>query len=191
MIFSRIAVISALVMGLAGAVQADAVSDALQGALDAYKANDLGKTSEQMTLATQALGAQQSGLLAALLPAAPTGWTRADTADFSKSFGIMGGGAGAEATYTSADGGGTFKMSLIADNPMVSSMGVMLGNAQMMAMMGKVVKVGDQTLLSEDGSISTLINTRVLFQAEGGTEQQMLPLIQTMDFAKIGVFDKK
>ena len=113
--FRRITVTFALVLGFAGAVQADAVSDALKGALDAYTAGNLAKTSEQMTLATQALGAQQSGLLAALLPAAPAGWTREDTADFAKSFGLMGGGAGAEASYASADGSTRFKMSLIAD----------------------------------------------------------------------------
>jgi hypothetical protein len=181
----------ALGLGLSAPALSDEVSDALKAASDAYAAGDLAKTSEAMTMAHQALGLQQSALLAALLPAAPDGYTREDTADFAKGFGMMGGGAGAEATYASADGGVSFKLSLVADNPVVGSMGAMLGNAQMMAMMGKVVKVGDQPLLSQDGSISALVNARVLFQAQGGTEEQMLPLIQTIDFAKVAVFDKK
>lgn len=182
---------AALVIAFAGAARADDVSDALQAALDAYNAGDLGKTAEEMTMATQALGLRQSSLLAALLPPAPDGFTREDTADFAKGFAMAGGGTGAEATYTSADGNSSFKLSFIADNPMVASMGAMLGNAQMMAMMGKVLKVGDQALLSNDGSISTLVNARVLFQAQGGTEEQMLPLVQKIDFAKVGTFDKK
>ena len=78
-----------------------------------------------MTLATQGLGAQQSALTTALLPSAPDGWTRQDTADFAQGFGIAGGGAGAEATYTDADGSASFKISFIADNPMVAAMGAM------------------------------------------------------------------
>ena len=174
-----------------GLARADEVSDALQAALDAYNAGDLAKTAQEMTMATQALGTQQSALLAALLPAAPEGYTREDTADFAKGFAMAGGGTGAEATYSSADGNTSFKLSFIADNPMVATMGAMLGNAQMMAMMGKVVTVGDQPLLSQDGSISALVNARVLFQAQGGTEDQMLPLIQKIDFARVGTFDKK
>ena len=191
MAFRLLPLSAALFIALAGVARADDVSDALQAALDAYKGGDLAKTVQEMTMATQALGLQQSTLLAALLPAAPDGYTREDTADFAKGFGMAGGGTGAEATYTSADGNTSFKLSFIADNPMVATMGAMLGNAQMMAMMGKVVKVGDQALLSTDGSISALINARVLFQAQGGTEEQMLPLVQKIDFAKVGTFDKK
>ena len=188
----RLAVCSfALMSFLSAPVLADEVSDALQSALTAYNGGDMGKASEAITMAVQAIGAQQSARLAALLPAAPDGWTRTDTADFTKSFGILGGGSGAEATYASADGATSFKMSFVADNPMVSSMGAMLGNAQMMAMMGKVVKVGSQALLSQDNALSSLVNSRVLFQAQGGTEAQMLPLVQKIDFAKVGVFDTK
>ena len=181
----------ALLSCLTAPVLADEVADALQSALTAYNGGDMGKASEEITMAVQAISAQQSARLTALLPAAPDGWTRTDTADFTKSFGILGGGSGAEATYASADGATSFKMSFVADNPMVSSMGAMLGNAQMMAMMGKVVKVGDQALLSQDNAVSSLVNSRVLFQAQGGTEEQMLPLVQKIDFAKVGVFDKK
>ena len=71
-------------------LRADDVSDALQAAVDAYAAGDLGKTAASLTLATQALGAQQGDLLAALLPPAPDGWTRTLTEDFSQGFGFMG-----------------------------------------------------------------------------------------------------
>ena len=183
----------AIALGFSASVPAyaDDVSDALQAALDAYKSGNLGKTSESMTLATQALGAQQSALLAALLPAAPDGWTATPTTDFAQGFGIMGGGAGAEARYDNADQSVSFTMSFVADNPMVASMGAMLGNVQMMSMMGKVVKVGDQPLLNADNNLSGLVNGRVLFQAQGATTDVMLPLAKTIDFAKVGAFDTK
>ncbi len=173
------------------AARADEVSDALQAALDAYNSGNLAKTGENLTMATQAMAGQQSALLAALLPAAPDGWTATATSDFAQSFGIMGGGAGAEMRYESADQSQSYTMSFIADNPMVASMGAMLGNAQMMAMMGKVVKIGDQALLQTDNNLSTLINSRVLFQAQGAATDVMLPVVKNIDFAKAGLFDTK
>jgi len=180
-----------LLMFLGLPVRADAVSDALQAALDAYAAGNLAKVSENMTMAAQDLSKQQSDMLTAFLPAAPDGWTRTLTEDFKQSFGIMGGGAGAEARYENADQSVSFTMSFIADNPVVASMGAMLGNAQMMAMMGKVVKVGEQALLDADNNVSTLVNGRVLFQAQGAASDVMLPFVQNIDFAKVGTFDTK
>lgn len=187
----RCAIALPFVMALAVPVRADEVSDALQAAVDAYAAGDLGKVSASMTLATKALGLQQSALLAALMPAAPEGWTMTPTPDFATGFAIMGGGAGAEARYDTADQSLSFTLSMIADNPMVATMGAMLGNAQMMALMGKVVQVGDQTLLDTDGNLSTLVNNRVLFQAQGAATDVMLPVLQSIDFAKVGAFDAK
>lgn len=183
--------IAALAVTTAAPVFADEVADALQAATDAYTAGDLGKTGAALTMATQALGKQQSDLLAAFLPAAPDGFTKTLTEDFAKGFAIAGGGAGAEARYESADGSTSFTLSFIADNPMVATMSSMLGNAQMMAMMGTVVKVGDTALLQQDNSLSTLINARVLFQAQGAAAEVMLPLVQQIDFAKVASFDKK
>lgn len=174
---------------LAAPVQADEVSDALQAAVDAYAAGDLAGTSAAMTMAGQAISERQSTLLEALLPVAPEGWTMTQTEDFSQGFGIMGGGAGAEARYENADASVSFTVSFIADNPMVASMGAMLGSVEMMAMMGKVVKVGDQALLENEGNYSALVGNRVMFTATGAATDVMLPVVQTVDFARLATFD--
>ncbi|MBC7478128.1 MAG: hypothetical protein H7317_08555, partial [Pseudorhodobacter sp.] len=173
---SRHLVPLAFVIAIAAALPAaaDAVSDALHAALDAYDTGNLAKTGESLTLAMQELGARQSAMLATLLPAAPAGWTATPTTDFALGFGIMGGGAGAEMRYDNADRSQSFTLSFIADNPVVASMGAMLGSAQMMAMMGKVAKVGDQPLLETDNSLSALVNSRVLFQAQGAATDVMM-----------------
>lgn len=178
-------------LALSVPLRADEVSDALQAAADAYAAGDLATTGEQITMATQALGARQTALLVALLPAAPEGWTRTVTEDFGQGFAMAGGGSGAEARYDSADGAQSFTLSFIADNPMVGAMSAMLGTVQMMAAMGTVVKVGRQPLLRTDSGLSALVNARVLFQAQGAEVDLMLPLVQQIDFAKVGEFDKK
>jgi len=100
----------------------------------------------------------------------------------------MGDGAPAETRYDKADRSQSFTLSFIADNPLVALMGAMLGNAQMLAMM---VKVGDQPPLQTDNNLSTLVNNRVLFQAQGAASDVVLPLARTIDFAKVGTFDAK
>jgi len=180
----------ALFLALPLTAHADEVSDALQAAVDAYAAGDLAKTSENMTFARQALDTRQSALLVALLPPAPDGWTMTVSEDFAAGFAVMGGGAGTEARYENADQSVSFTISYIADNPMVASMGAMLGNAQMMAMMGKVAKVGDQAVLDTGDSVQTLVANRVLVQAQGAPSDVVMPVVQLIDFAKLGAFDK-
>lgn len=187
----RVLFAAVAVAALAAPAVGDEVSDALQAASEAYAAGDLGKTGAELALAGQALARQQSALMAALLPPAPEGWTMEVTPDFAQGFAIAGGGSGAEGRYVNADQSVSFTISFIADNPMVASMGTMLGNAQMMALMGTVRKVGEQPVLETEGSLSALIGGRVLFQAQGATVEAMLPLVQRIDFAKVGIFDSK
>lgn len=94
----------ALVALLAGPLRADDVTDALQAAMDAYAAGDLAGTSVAMTMAGQAIAAQQTALLELRLPDAPAGWTREVSEDFAAGYGMMGGGAGLEMRYAKEDG---------------------------------------------------------------------------------------
>lgn len=182
-IFTGVAMVALLALPL----RADEVTEALQAAMDAYAAGDLAGTSTAMTMAGQAIATQQSALLQALLPAAPDGWTAEVSEDFAAGFGMMGGGAAVEMRYATADV--SFTITLIADNPMVATMGAMLGNAQMMALMGKVVKVGDQAILDSDNTLSTLAGDRVLFTAQGAMTEEMMPVVSLIDFVKLGMFD--
>ena len=58
----------------------------------------------------------------------------------------------------------------------------------MMVMRGKV---GEQVLLDTDSNVSTLVNGHVLFRAQGAASDVMLPILQSIDFAKVGTFDTK
>ena len=124
--------------------------------------------------------------LAVFLPEAPEGWTRTINTEMNAGLMMMGGGTGAEASYEGP--GGSFTISLTADNPMVASMGAMLGNATLMAQMGKVERVGRQRFLNQNGSLSALIGNRVLVQAQGGEVTDMMPALETIDFAGLEKF---
>jgi hypothetical protein len=179
----------ALLLLFAQPAPADEVSEALAAALTAYQAGDLGATARQVTLASDGMRLRQAAMLAALLPPAPKGWMRSETEDFAAGVAVAGGGTGAEATYTSEDGAASFRLSFIADNPMVATMSAMLGSAEMMDAMGGIEMVGDQPILCQSGSLSSLVGKRVLFQAQGASEDEMMAVVEAVDFARLARFD--
>ncbi|NEX46573.1 hypothetical protein [Pseudotabrizicola algicola] len=105
--------------------------------------------------------------------------------------GFLGGMIGivADATYSHNDGR-SFTITLTADSPAVAGMAGILGNPQMMAMMGKVVRVGTIDVLDQNGSLSALVASRVLLQAQGADAADMSAVLATMDFARLGQFDQ-
>lgn len=169
---------------------ADAVSDALDAATAAYAAGDMPNAAAQITTAGKEIAKVQSLLLAAHFPAAPDGWTRSDNTDMAEGMAVMGGGAGAEATYTDA-GGQTVTLTAFADNMMVQSFAGILVNPQMMAMMGKTVDINGVAFLDQEGATTmALLENRVLLQANGASEQAQM-LLGLIDLAKMGKFDAK
>lgn len=171
----------------APSAHADQVADTIQSALDAYNAGDIQYAMEELAYAQQQLQAMKADSLSAFLPEAPEGWTRTINTDMNAGLMMMGGGTGAEARYDGA--GGSFTLSLTADNPMVASMGAMLGNATLLAQMGgKVERVGRQRFLNQDGSLSGLVGNRVLVQAQGGEVADMMKVLEAIDFAGLENF---
>lgn len=186
---SRIALISGLVLAPVAA-HADAVADALQAAVDAYAAGDLNATSAQIITAGKELAGMQSALLLSHFPPAPDGWTRSDNADMAAGMSMMGGGAGAEATYSDPEGN-SITMSAYADNMMVQTFAGVLANPAMMAMMGKTVEINGVTFLEQEGQTTmSLLENRVLLQANGDAAKAQ-ELLAKIDLAAMAKFDSK
>lgn len=178
-----------LTMALAAPAQADRIADALKAASTAYAAGDLNTTAVQIATAASEISARQSGLLLAHFPPAPEGWTREDTADMAQGMAMMGGGAGAEATYTDAEGM-TVTLSAYADNMMVQSFAPILSDPQMVAMMGKTVQINGVAFLEQDGlTTMALLGNRVLLQATGEAAKAQALLAQ-IDLVAMGAFDR-
>jgi len=168
----------------AATASADEISDTLQSALDAYNDGDLQYALEELEFAKQQMLALKTDALGAFLPAAPEGWTREVNTEMNAALGMMGGGVGAEADYSGP--GDSFKITILADNPMVAAMGAMIGNAA--AMGAKIERVGREKFMVQDGTAQGLIDNRVLVKAEGGDMAQMLDLLGTIDFRELGRF---
>lgn len=177
-------------MSIAGFARADAVSDALDAAQTAYAAGKLSETAAALINASGAVKALQAERLAAFLPEPIAGWTREINTDAGAGMAMMGmAGTTAEGRY-SHDDGRSITMTLSADSPLVASMGGMLGSPQMMAMMGKVMKVGGLDMLVQDNALSALVGMRVLVQAQGDTPEAMAGLMASMNLAGLAQFDE-
>lgn len=161
----------------AGPVAADEITEALQSAIEAYDEGDTQYALEELEYAKQLLMAKKTDVLVQFLPDAPPGWTREVNTEMNAGLAMMGGGTGAEATYS--NDGQSFNVTIMADNPMVGAMAGMIGNAAMMG--AKIERVGRQKFMVKDGEVNGLIDKRILVKAEGADTGLMLSVLETMD----------
>ncbi|MDE9449865.1 hypothetical protein J3R80_05190 [Aliiroseovarius sp. Z3] len=171
----KIAVLAALMAPTLA--QADEVTDTLQSALKAYEEGDITYTLEELEYAKQLLQAMKTADLAKFLPDAPDGWTREVSTEMNAGLAMLGGGAGAEATYT--NGSDEFTITIMANNPMVGALSGMLSNAALMGM--KLERVGRMKYLNQDGELSGIVDGRILIQADGADVDVMIPVLETID----------
>lgn len=163
---------------------ADEVSDTLKSAITAYEEGDIQYALEELEFAKQKLLEMKTDSLGAFLPAAPEGWAFEKNSEMNTVLGMMGGGVGAEGVYTSADGT-EIKVTLMADNPMVASMGAMITNAGAMGM--KVERINRQRFAIQDEQMMSLVANRILVQTEGDVDAARAVLEQ-MDFKAMAQF---
>ncbi len=160
--------------------QADDIVDALNAAIEAYEEGEIQDALAETAYATQLLNDLQSEGLANFLPDALPGWTREVSDQPATGLGFMGGGSAAEAEYTGP--GGRFTIMMVADNPMVGAMAGMLGNATVMATMGRIERINGESFLNADEELSGLIGGRVLIQANGADVDVMAEHLEQIDF---------
>lgn len=180
----RVSFFSLALVALTAPALADEVSDTLSSALQAYEDGDIGYAIEELDYAKQLLQAMKTDALAGFLPEAPDGWTREVSSEMSSGLSMFGGGIGAEATYSNDTD--SFTVTLMANNPMVSAFGGMISSAGMMG--GKMVRVGREKFLDQDGELTGLIDNRILIQAQGADPELMLPVLEAIDFKALEDF---
>lgn len=178
---------AAALIALAPAACADEVSDTIEAALEAYRNGELQVAIEELAYASQLMQEMKTQSLSAFLPEPPRGWDREIDTEMAAGMAIMGGGVGAEATYSR--GSESFTITMMADNPMVQGFAGMLGNIGMLAGI-KRVRIGGQRFADQDGELVGLIGNRVLVQARGADQSVMVPLLETIDFDALESFGR-
>lgn len=160
----RIVALAAAAALWAGASTADEIEDAIEAALEAYRAGDIATTREELGYAQQLLAQRRADALSGLLPEPLQGWTR--EVDENAGAAAFGGGVAASATYRRD--GETVEIQIVADNQMVAAMAAMFANPAMMGAAGRVKRINRQkVVLAPDGEIQALIDGRVLVTISG------------------------
>lgn len=162
----RVAATGVLIVGLALPARADEVEDALETALDAYRAGDIAAAKEEIDFAAQLLAQQRAAGLGDFLPEALPGWTRLEEQNRGQSGAAFGGGMAASANYRR--GTDHIEVELMADNQIVTAMAAMFGNVAMMGAMGQVKRIGRQkVVVTPEGEVQALVDNRILVKVSG------------------------
>lgn len=182
----RILVPAFFFASLAGPVWSDEVTDSLNNAIEAYESGDLQYALEEMAYARQLISEMKTDELTAFLPEAPEGWTREISDDLSAGMAMMGGGAGAEATYS--NGEETIDLIIATDSPMVSAMAAMMANAGLMGV--KLERIGRQKFVNQDGELTGIIDNRILVQGSGSNPEVLKELLEAIDYKALADFGR-
>lgn len=165
---------------------ADEVTDTLESVIAAYTDGDIGYALEELAFARDLLMAMQTDTFESFLPEAPDGWTREIDNETAAGMALFGGGTGVGAHYTSGDGQEGYKITMMADSPMVMSMGAMVQNASAMGM--DMERVGRQRVAVGDDQAVALVNNRILVMVEGNGRDLLKTAVQTIDFDALSDF---
>lgn len=142
-----------------------------------------------MALASGALAQQKQARIVALLPPAPKGWRLSVNEDDTANLAMAGGGDGTEAS-SSDPSGNTLTLSITADSPMMTmGMAGIFMNEQMLARVGKRSETPGAKLLEQDNSLMTQIDQRILVNISGLPVEQMMPIVEQIDFEPLAAFD--
>ncbi|AGT11160.1 hypothetical protein [Paracoccus aminophilus] len=182
-----------LSLALPCAGSADPVSDALNAAQSAYRSGDLAATGASLITASTELRRIETAKLRAALPDAPSGWSRqiteTGTDDSATAAATLLSGPSIEATYVNGDSD-AFTLTYSADNPVAGTQSNAYGDPKLMALLGKVVDLNGVALLDQNDTVTAMLANRVLVQAEGMSFDKMRPVLERIDFKKLGSFDK-
>lgn len=153
------------------AAQADDVEDALELALEAYRAGDLTMAKEEIDFAAQLIQQKKAAALGDYLPEALPGWVRQDGGGSGGGFG----GMSASAIYQTEDGGERkrVEIQLMANSQMVTAMAAMFSNPAVMGSAGEMKRIGRQkVIVNEQGELQALIDNRIMINVSGSAPEE-------------------
>lgn len=166
----------------------DEVSPRLEAALAAQAAGDLKTASAELAAATAALNAERARRLEALLPAAPEGMTQTLQADYMANLAMIGGGTGAEASYSGEDGSyATVTYNL--DTPLMAGMAAALTDPNMQMILGAPVELNGLGFFDQTSSMTALADGRIMVTVNGSDPATIRKLAEAIDGTALISFD--
>jgi hypothetical protein len=171
-------------------LRADDVTDSIDEAVKAYKADDYATAAQALDAAAQLVRQKRGDQFKALLPEAPSGWEAEEATSQSAAAAMFGGGITAEREYRKGDTSITVK--LITDSPLMQGVMMMMGNPMFAnADGGKLERIKGQKAIFKNkggsGSVNVVVNGAVLVQIEGSdvSDADLRAFAEAIDYAKI------
>ena len=171
-------------------LRADDVTDSIDEAIKAYKANDFAAAAQSLDAAAQLVRQKRGEQFKAYLPAAPSGWTAEDGTSQAVGAAMLGGGTTAERHYTKGDASVTIK--LISDSPLMQSVMMMMSNPMFAnADGGKLERIKGQKAVFKNkdgtGSVNVMVGGSLLVQIEGSdvTDADLRTFAEAIDYSKL------
>lgn len=182
---------AALALGIcfgASPALADEFTDVVASALEAYEAGDITIAREELDYAVTLLKEMKSDSLSEYLPQPLPGWTReaAEGDGSGMAMAMLGGGTTAAATYRSD--AAEMTITLIANSPIVSSIGGMItGMASLGG--GKPTRIQRTQFADNDGELQGVIDNRILVSVSGtAAVEDKIAQLEAMDFSALRDF---
>ncbi|MFV0244602.1 MAG: hypothetical protein ACK5IB_06205 [Qingshengfaniella sp.] len=167
---------------------ADEISDTLAAARSAYDEGDIARALEELSFAQALLQDMRTDSLSQYLPPAPEGWTSEQHNVTSSLIAFAPNAIGSAADYS--DGTDVFTLTISIDNPLMAMFSQMASNPMLARAAGASLdRLGDTKVLNMDGTLTTVIASRILVQAEGAPVEIMMPIYSMIDFAGLEGFD--
>ncbi|ACB74264.1 hypothetical protein [Opitutus terrae] len=171
-------------------LRADDVTDSIDEAVKAYKANDYATAAQSLDAAAQLIRQKRADQFKALLPDAPSGWQAEDATAQAAAAAMFGGGVSAERQYKKGDA--TITVKLITDSPIMQGVLMMMGNPMFAnADGGKLERIKGQKAIFKNkdgsGSVNVVVNGTLLVQIEGSdvTDADLRAFAEAIDYGKI------
>ncbi len=189
---SKLLVLSLAFASSAALLRADEATDALANAKSAYEAGNYSEAIQQIDFASTLIRQKKAEAVVKLLPNAPSGWV-ADEAESVGSQGMLGGIVGAQRSYR-RDSGGSVKIDIQSDSPLIQSMGMMFANPMLLAGSGAKLEshkgqklAVDYKNSSKSGDVKAVVDNRYLVSIDGSdlTRDELLSFAKSVDYARL------
>jgi hypothetical protein len=171
-------------------LRADDVTDSIDEAVKAYKANDYATAAQALDAAAQLVRQKRGDLFKAVLPDAPSGWEAEEATSQAAAAAMFGGGVTAERTYRKGET--SMSVKLITDSPLMQGVLMMMGNPMFAnADGGKLERIKGQKAIFKNkggsGSVNVVVNGVLLVQIEGSdvTDADLRAFAEAIDYGKI------
>lgn len=175
-----------LLVFLAWPAAGDEIGDAIGEARRAWGAGDTAAAKSALEEALQLLAQRAAAGLGDAMPAPLPGWTVGETETSALAALGMFGGTTAKRDYRNA-ARQRVSIQIVADSPMIASLGMVMANPAMAGGMGRLVRVGTQrAIVTKDNEVQMLVDNRILVTIDGTAPlEAKLAYAQAVDVARL------